>query len=93
MNAAPSCTVRTTCPYCAVQCNFDLHLEQGLPVRITPTRECPVAHGTVCKKGLAALSDLRHPDRLTTPLLRRDGQLVPVSWPEAMAHVREVLTP
>ncbi|ULH17324.1 hypothetical protein MF271_18890 (plasmid) [Deinococcus sp. KNUC1210] len=44
-------TVRTTCPYCAVQCNFDLHLEAGLAVRITPTRECPVAGGTVCKKG------------------------------------------
>lgn len=93
MNAAPSRTVRTTCPYCAVQCNFDLHLEQGLVTRATPTRECPVAHGTVCKKGLAALNDLRHPDRLTTPLLRRDGQLVPVGWPEALAYVREALGP
>ncbi|GGR57872.1 molybdopterin oxidoreductase [Deinococcus seoulensis] len=93
MNAAPSRTVRTTCPYCAVQCNFDLHIEQGLVTRAAPTRDCPVARGTVCKKGLAAPADLRHPDRLTTPLLRRDGQLVPVSWPEAMAHVREALTP
>ena len=24
--------VRTTCPYCAVQCTFDLHVERGLPV-------------------------------------------------------------
>ena len=78
-------TVRTTCPYCAVQCNFDLHIEQGLAVRITPTRECPVAGGTVCKKGLAALSDLRHEDRLTTPLLRQGGELRPVSWEVAMS--------
>ena len=78
-------TVRTTCPYCAVQCNFDLHLEGGLAVRITPTRECPVAGGTVCKKGLAALADLRHEDRLTTPLLRIDGELRPVSWELALA--------
>ncbi|WP_425144991.1 molybdopterin oxidoreductase family protein [Deinococcus sp.] len=78
-------TVRTTCPYCAVQCNFDLHLEGGLPVRITPTKECPVAGGTVCKKGLASLSDLRHPDRLTTPLLRIGGELRPVSWDAALA--------
>ena len=77
-------TVRTTCPYCAVQCNFDLHIEQTLAVRITPTRECPVAGGTVCKKGLAALSDLRHGDRLTTPLLRQGGELRPVSWEVAM---------
>lgn len=93
MNAAPSRTVRTTCPYCAVQCNFDLHTEQGLVTRTTPTRDCPVAHGTVCKKGLAAPGDLRHPDRLTTPLLRRDGQLVPVGWPEALAYVRDALSP
>ncbi|SMB94407.1 molybdopterin oxidoreductase family protein [Deinococcus hopiensis] len=86
-------TVRTTCPYCAVQCNFDLHLENGLPVKVTPTKDCPVARGTVCKKGLAALSDLRHPDRLTHPLLRKNGELVPVGWSEALAYVRGVLGP
>ncbi|PNY81697.1 molybdopterin oxidoreductase family protein [Deinococcus koreensis] len=91
--AADARPVRTTCPYCAVQCNFDLHIERGLPVKITPTRECPVAHGTVCKKGLAALNDVRHPNRLTQPLLRRGGELVPVSWAEALAYIREALTP
>ena len=93
MSAPSPTTVRTTCPYCAVQCNFDLHLEGGLAVKVTPTKECPVARGTVCKKGLAALSDLRHPDRLSTPLLRKGGELVPVGWAEAMAYVREALTP
>ncbi|THF84818.1 molybdopterin oxidoreductase [Deinococcus sp. KSM4-11] len=85
--------VRTTCPYCAVQCTFDLHVERGLPVKLMPTKDCPVAHGTVCKKGLAALSDVRHPDRLTQPLLRKNGDLVPVGWPEALAYVRDALTP
>ncbi|MFC3832474.1 MULTISPECIES: molybdopterin oxidoreductase family protein [Deinococcus] len=85
--------VRTTCPYCAVQCTFDLHIERGLPVRAAPTKDCPVAHGTVCKKGLAALNDLRHPERLTTPLLRKNGELVPVDWAEALAYVRDALTP
>lgn len=84
-------TVRTTCPYCAVQCTFDLHLERGLPVKVTPTKDCPVAHGTVCKKGLAALNDLRHPERLTTPLLRKGGELTPVGWDEALAYVRDAL--
>ncbi|MEF2278186.1 molybdopterin oxidoreductase family protein [Deinococcus sp. YIM 134068] len=85
--------VRTTCPYCAVQCNFDLHLENNLPVKMAPTKECPVAHGTVCKKGLAALNDVRHPERLTTPLLRKNGELVPVGWPEALAYVADALNP
>ncbi|WP_407541087.1 molybdopterin oxidoreductase family protein [Deinococcus radiomollis] len=86
-------TVRTTCPYCAVQCNFDLHLEDGLAVRITPTRECPVAGGTVCKKGLASLSDLRHPERLTSPLLRIGGVLTPVSWDVALAAFADKVRP
>ncbi|ULH17194.1 molybdopterin oxidoreductase family protein (plasmid) [Deinococcus sp. KNUC1210] len=37
------------------------------------------------QKGLSALSDLRHPDRLTTPLLRIDGELREVSWETALA--------
>ncbi len=95
MTAPPTSTrvVRTTCPYCAVQCNFDLHVEHGLPVKVTPTRDCPVAHGTVCKKGLAALSDVRHPDRLTQPLMRRAGALTPVSWDEAWAYLEGALRP
>nr|WP_255448017.1 molybdopterin-dependent oxidoreductase [Deinococcus sp. AJ005] len=62
-------------------------------MKLMPTRECPVARGMVCKKGLAALNDLRHPERLTDPLLRKNGQLVPVSWAEALAYVRDALTP
>ncbi|ABF43825.1 assimilatory nitrate reductase, catalytic subunit (plasmid) [Deinococcus geothermalis DSM 11300] len=91
--ASATRVVRTTCPYCAVQCNFDLQIEDNLPVKATPTKECPVAHGTVCKKGLSALNDLRHPDRLTQPLLRENGELVPVSWTEALAYVSDALGP
>ncbi len=86
-------TVRTTCPYCAVQCNFDLHLEDGLAVKITPTKECPVAGGTVCKKGLASLSDLRHPERLNSPLLRVNGVLTPVSWDVALQTFSDMVRP
>lgn len=85
--------VRTTCPYCAVQCNFDLHVSGDRVVKVAPTKACPVAKGTVCKKGLAAAADLTQPERLTSPLLRHGGELVPVSWAEAMAYVRDALTP
>ena len=85
--------VRTTCPYCAVQCNFELSIENNLPVKVAPVRDCPVAHGTVCKKGLAALSDLRQPDRLSRPLLRRNGELVPVSWQDAFEYLESALRP
>jgi assimilatory nitrate reductase catalytic subunit len=80
---------RTTCPYCAVQCSFDVeHLlldNQALALR--PTKACPVAKGSVCKKGLAALSEIRHAERLRSPLLRKNGQLVEVDWPEALDFI------
>lgn len=85
--------VRTTCPYCAVQCNFELTIENNLPVKASPVKDCPVAHGTVCKKGLAALSDVRHPERLNSPLLRKDGELVPVSWRDAFDYLQSALRP
>ncbi|WP_420594921.1 molybdopterin oxidoreductase family protein [Deinococcus sp.] len=85
--------VRTTCPYCAVQCNFELTIENNLPVKASPVKDCPVAHGTVCKKGLAALNDLRHDERLTAPLLRVNGELVAVSWTVALDYLRSALRP
>ncbi len=85
--------VRTTCPYCAVQCNFELTLENNLPIKVSPVKDCPVAHGTVCKKGLAALSDVRHAERLSSPLLRVNGELVPVGWTAALDYLRSALRP
>ncbi len=85
--------VRTTCPYCAVQCNFELTIENNLPIKASPVKDCPVAHGTVCKKGLAALSDVRHEERLTSPLLRVNGELVPVGWAAALDYLRSALRP
>jgi len=79
--------VRSTCPYCAVQCSFDLHVLDNKVVKVAPTPECPVALGTVCKKGLASLEDLSSPERLRQPLLRKNGLLEPVSWDEALSYV------
>ncbi len=84
--SAETRVTRTTCPYCAVQCSFDiLHDDRALEMRSTP--DCPVAHGSVCKKGLSALEVVDHPDRLTAPLVRRNGALEPASWDEALDRV------
>jgi len=85
-NVVPRVT-RSTCPYCAVQCSFDLHVLDNKVVKVAPTPECPVAFGTVCKKGLASLEDLNSPERLRQPLLRKIGILEAVSWDEALNFV------
>ncbi len=95
LNLEPSITL-TTCPYCAVQCSFEIeHATQAdgrealLGLRSTP--RCPVAHGSVCKKGLAALEEPNHPERLLSPLVRKNGKLVPASWNEALERITRLV--
>jgi assimilatory nitrate reductase catalytic subunit len=96
LNLEPIFTL-TTCPYCAVQCSFEIeHATQAdgrqalLGLRSTP--RCPVAHGSVCKKGLAALEEPNHPERLLSPLVRKNGKLVPATWNEALERVTKIIT-
>ncbi|MET7993167.1 molybdopterin oxidoreductase family protein [Amycolatopsis sp. NPDC005232] len=70
--------VDTHCPYCALQCGMRL-----AGTRVTP-RDFPVNAGGLCQKGWTSGELLRSGDRLTTPLVRRDGELTPVSWAEAL---------
>ncbi|WP_207918658.1 molybdopterin oxidoreductase family protein [Saccharopolyspora karakumensis] len=75
-------TVATHCPYCALQCGTRLTRERrGVSVRPT---DFPVNRGGLCQKGWTAPALLDVDDRLRHPLLRRDGELVPVSWETAL---------
>lgn len=83
--------VATHCPYCALQCATTLHpaTQPGAgPVTVEP-RDFPTNRGGLCQKGWTAAAVLDVPDRLTTPLIRKDGVLTPASWPEALDYVAE----
>jgi len=83
--------VRTTCGYCGVGCQLEVvsAVQDGRArvLRIAGVPEARVNRGHLCAKGRFAHGWQSAPDRLTTPLVRRDGALVPVSWEEALAHV------
>jgi formate dehydrogenase major subunit len=94
IGAAPSVTpltTRTTCGYCGVGCALDVHVADDRVVSVTPAHDGPVNRGHACVKGRFAHGFVRSPERLTTPLLRRDGQLRPVSWEEALGYVAREL--
>ncbi|MEB3366311.1 molybdopterin oxidoreductase family protein [Saccharopolyspora mangrovi] len=75
-------TVATHCPYCALQCGTRLTRERrGVSVRPT---DFPVNQGGLCQKGWTAPALLDVADRLRHPLVRRGGELVPVSWDTAL---------
>ncbi|MFC4533118.1 formate dehydrogenase subunit alpha [Sphaerisporangium dianthi] len=84
--AAPMRT-RTTCGYCGVGCSLEVLTRNGEITAVLPDHDGPVNRGHACVKGRFAHGFVASPDRLTRPLLRRDGRLEPVSWAEALEHV------
>jgi len=79
--------VLTTCPYCGCGCNMTLQVAAGRVVGVAPVRGHPVAAGSLCVKGWNAHEFVHSPDRLTGPLLRRDGKLVAAGWDEALDFI------
>ncbi|WP_104166314.1 molybdopterin oxidoreductase family protein [Arthrobacter sp. SX1312] len=72
----------THCPYCALQCAMTVTAsgthDGGARV---DGRDFPTNRGGLCRKGWSAAELLRHPDRLTAPLLRdADGVLREAAW-------------
>ncbi|MFE9644470.1 formate dehydrogenase subunit alpha [Streptomyces sp. NPDC006365] len=78
---------RTTCGYCGVGCTLDVIAHDGEVTAVLPARDGPVNRGHACVKGRFSHGFRTSPERLTQPLLRRDGVLEPVGWDEALAHV------
>ena len=79
--------VRTTCPFCGTGCNFDLNVVDGKVVGVTPIEEATVNSTSLCVKGRYHTDMLNSPDRLTTPLIKKDGEFVAVSYEEALDYV------
>jgi assimilatory nitrate reductase catalytic subunit len=80
------------CPYCALQCAMTLNPD---PLAATPVtvsgRAFPTNRGGLCKKGWTSAELLRTPDRVTVPLIRRDGELRPATWDDALGLIAERL--
>jgi len=75
--------VQTTCPYCGTGCSFNLVVKDGKVVDTQPYTRSPVNEGRVCPKGTYAHEFVNSPDRLTKPLIKKDGKFVEATWDEA----------
>src|SRR3972149_5795294 len=63
--------VTTTCPYCGVGCNLQLHVKDDFIYKVTSPFDSPVNHGNLCVKGRFGYDYIYHPKRVTTTLVRR----------------------
>jgi len=75
--------VPTTCPYCGTGCGFNLVVRDKKVVGVQPWHRNPVNEGKLCPKGNYAWQFINNPDRLTKPLIKKDGKFVEASWDEA----------
>jgi assimilatory nitrate reductase catalytic subunit len=80
--------VATHCPYCALQCGMTLTPNRSTPARtrVRP-RQFPTSAGGLCVKGWTSAALLGSPARLTTPLVRVDGELRPADWDTALDFI------
>ena len=84
----PAREVKTTCPYCGVGCQMYLGIKDGQVIRVRGDRDNDVNVGRLCVKGRYGSTEfIQHPDRLTHPLIKRDGAFIQISWNEALDEV------
>jgi predicted molibdopterin-dependent oxidoreductase YjgC len=85
--------VATTCPYCGVGCGMYLGIRDEHIVSVTGNRDNPASEGRLCVKGRYGINEfVHHPKRLTTPLIKRNGEFVEASWEDALDLVSENLS-
>ncbi len=83
--------IRTTCSYCGVGCNLETSVKDGKVVAIDTPKETEVNAGHTCIKGRYAFGFYDHPDRLRSPLIKRNGKFEEVSWDDAYEYIKQKL--
>jgi formate dehydrogenase major subunit len=83
---------RTVCTYCGVGCNLEVAVVNGKVKSIQAPYDAEVNQGHTCLKGRFAFSFYDHPDRIRTPMIRKNGVLEEASWDEAYDYIATKLT-
>src|SRR6187401_1241737 len=77
-------TVETSCTTCAVGCRGALQSTSNRVVRLLGVDSEPVNQGWLCDKGRYGYEWVHSEERVRAPMVRKNGELVEVSWPEAL---------
>ena len=100
----PDRIVSTTCPYCGVGCQLDLHIKDDYIFNVSSPYDAVVNRGNLCVKGRFGYDFIYHKHRVTEPLIRKTIQKPgtrtqafdrsewrQVSWEEALDYVADRL--
>jgi formate dehydrogenase (NADP+) alpha subunit len=88
----PDLTATTICPYCSVGCELEVWAKNGRVMGVRPSANGVANQGQACTRGRFGIVEVVHAsDRIKTPLVRKEGQLVQATWEEALKLVAERL--
>ena len=80
----PTHEVKSVCVYCGVGCNIYYGIRNNKVVSAKGDRDSIVNKGRLCVKGRFGYKFVNHPERLTKPLIKKNGEFVEVDWEEAL---------
>ncbi|MBS3759720.1 MAG: molybdopterin-dependent oxidoreductase [Desulfobacterales bacterium] len=81
--------VKSICFECHSRCGVVLSIENGRLTGIKGDKDHPISRGYICPKGAANAEIVYHPERITTPLVRKNGGFVETSWDHAVSMISD----
>ena len=81
----------SVCPGCSTGCNVSVETYQNRIARFKPRINEAVNSHWLCDEGRYSFHTLASGERLTTPMIRQEGGLVPTTWEVALQAVQTVL--
>jgi formate dehydrogenase major subunit len=90
-HGVPTNWTKTICSYCGTGCEVNVGTRDNRITTIRPALEGPSNHGHTCVKGRYAFEYVYAQDRVTSPMIRRNGNWEKVSWDEAIQFVSDRL--
>lgn len=79
--------VATVCAYCGVGCSFELNVKDNKAIKVTTNDYVGANKGSLCVKGRFGYGYVNSPERLTVPMIKKQGVLKEAGWEEAIDYV------
>jgi len=81
----------TVCSFCGCGCTLTLGLREGRILRSRGKEDNGRSEGNLCGRGRFGFDYIYSENRLKTPMIRKDGVLVPATWDEALSYIGDRL--
>jgi len=92
LRSADTHKVRTTCTYCGTGCQLYLYLQDNRVVNITGAEDILPNNGSLCVRGRFGYDFISSSDRLTKPLLKKNGNFTEITWDDALKQIADKLS-